>query len=187
MRHFDESTAAPAGSLGEVLAAEGRFAPPSGAADSPLAELDYALRWNVLAYRDLLIGEAQRMGVQYWQGAIGAAQPDGAGGIAAVAVEGAGPVEADLFVDCTGPRAALLAQLPEAGRTRWEAHLPVRGLLLGRPAEPILSLEDRIDLAGEGWLSQLAGRDGRHAVLALVEGVSEQAAIAALPAEPLGL
>ena len=181
------ATAAPPGSIAEVLAAEGRFAPPSGGADSPLADLDYALRWSVPAYRDLLIGEAQRLGVQYVRGAIGAAQPDGEGGIAAVAIEGAGPVEADLFVDCTGPDAVLLARLPEASRTAWNAHSPIRALLFGRPAEPVLALEDRIDRVEQGWLSQLAGRDGRQAMLALVDGVGEQAALAALSAEPLGL
>jgi tryptophan 7-halogenase len=180
------STAASPRSIAEVLAAEGRFAPPSGEPDSALADLDYALRWNVPAYRDLLIGEAQRLGVQYIRGAIGAAQPDSEGGIAAIAIEGAGPVEADLFVDCTGQRAALLAQLPEASGTAWNVHSPIRALLFGRPAEPSLVLEDRIDLVEYGWLSQLAGRDGRQAVLALVEGVGEQAALAALSAEPLG-
>ena len=59
-------------------------------------------------------------------------------------------------------------------------------MLLGRPAEPVLSLEDRIDLVTEGWMSHVGGRDGRHSLLALVEGVSEQAAVGALPAEPLG-
>jgi tryptophan halogenase len=181
------STAAPPGSIGEVLAAAGRFRPPSGEADSPLADLDYALRWNVPAYRDLLIREAGRLGVKYLRGAIGAAQPDGEGGLSAIAVAGAGAIEADLFVDCTGPGAMLLSQLPGAVRTGWNAHLPIRALLLGKPAEPVLSLEDRIELVEGGWLAQLAGRDGRHAMLALAEGVGEEAALAALPAEPLGL
>src|SRR5690606_37166517 len=48
------STGAPPGSLGEVLAAAGRFQPPAVGPDSPLAALDYALRWNPGAYRDLL-------------------------------------------------------------------------------------------------------------------------------------
>jgi len=180
------STAPPPGSIGEVLAAEGSFRPPSGEPGSPLDDLDYALRWNVPAFRDLLIREAQRLGVQYLRGELGAAQSDGEGGIAAVALAGAGPIEADLFIDCTGPRAALLSLLPEAGWTEWTRHLPIRALLLGRPAEPVLSLADGVELVEEGWLSQLAGRDGRHAVLALADGVSEQAAVAALPAEPLG-
>jgi tryptophan halogenase len=180
------STEAPPGSLGEVLASEGRFLPPSGEPNSPLADLDYALRWNPPAYRTLLIGVAQDLGVQHRPGAIGGVEPDGAGGIAALAVDGAGRIEADLFIDCTGPRASLLSQLPDAAWIRWNAHLPIHALLLGKPDNPMVVLEDRVDLVGGGWLSQLAGRDGRQAVLALAEGVSQQAAVAALTAEPLG-
>ena len=69
-------TGAPPRSLGEVLAAAGRFAPPSGEADSPLAELDYALRWNVPAYRDLLIQTAQRLGVKHERAVITGVVPD---------------------------------------------------------------------------------------------------------------
>jgi len=181
------STAPPPGSLGEVLAGEARFAPPSGGADSPLVDLDYALRWNVPAYRDLLVGEAQRLGVDYRRGAVGAVRPDGAGGIAALAVEGAGGIEADLFVDCTGPAAMLLSQLPEARREDWRGALPVRGLLYGRPAEPLLNLEDRVTLLPFGWRAELAGRDARHAVMGLRDGTSEAAALAALGAEPGGM
>jgi tryptophan halogenase len=178
------STAAAPGSIGEVLAAEGRFQPPSGEADSPLAELDYALRWNVPAYRDLLIAEAQRIGVQYTRGAVGAIQPDGEGGIAALGIDGMGVAEADLFVDCTGPGAALLSQLPGFAREDWSGALPIRALLYGRQGEPLLNLEDRVTLSPVGWLSELAGRDGRQAVLAMVEGTTQEAAHAALPAVP---
>jgi tryptophan halogenase len=179
------STAVPAGSLGEVLAQVGHFEPPSGAPDSPLADVDYALRWNMPAYRDLLIGEAERLGVQHARGAVGAIEPDGEGGLAALAIDGSGPVVADLFVDCTGPGAALLSRLPGAERHGWGGALPVRGLLLGRPGEPAVDLEDRVSLAPVGWLSELAGRDGRQAVLAISEGTMQDAAHAALPAEPV--
>jgi len=180
------STESPPGSLAEVLAAEGRFLAPSGDPDSPLADLDYALRWNPQAYRDALIQMAEQMGVQHASGAVGAVEPDGMGGIASLAVEGVGPITADFYVDCTGPRASLLSQVPGADLERWNAYLPITALLLGRPAEHALALEDGIDLVEAGWLSQLAGRDGRYAVLALSEGVDEQAAFAALPAQPLG-
>jgi len=178
------STAAPPGSIAEVLAAAGRFAPPSGGPNSPLAELDYALRWNVPAYRDLLIAEAQRIGVRYTRGAVGGFQPDGEGGMAALGIDGMGAVEADLFVDCTGPGAALLSALPGFARQSWSGTLPIRALLHGRPGEPLLHLEDRVTLSTVGWLSEMAGRDGRQAVLAMVEGTTQDQARAALPAEP---
>lgn len=181
------STAAPPGSLSEILAAEGRFAPPSGTADSPLADLDYALRWNVAAYRDLLVAEAQRVGVRYTRGAVGGLQPDGEGGLAAIAIDGMGAVEADLFVDCTGPGAALLSSLPGFVRRDWGGALPIRALLYGRPAEPLLQLEDRITLLPIGWQSELAGRDGRQAVVAMIEGTTREAAHAALAAEPMAV
>jgi tryptophan halogenase len=175
------STAAPPGSLGEVLAAEGRFQPPSVEPNSPLAELDYALRWNPAAYRDLLVREAQRLGVQYLEGAITAIALRPGGGIDAIGVGGANEgIDADLYLDCTGPQAALLSQLPEARWRTWQPFLPIRGVQYGRPGAPALELEDRVTLKPVGWLSQLAGRDGVQAVLAMVEGTPEAAARAAL-------
>lgn len=181
------STGTPPGSLGELLAAEGRFCPPSGEPDSPLADLDYALRWNGPAYRDLVVGEAHRAGVRHLKGPITAIEPDGEGGIAALGVAGAAPIPADLYVDCTGPGATLLSQLPEAERQQWGRLLPIRGLLVGRTGDPVVSLSDRIDLVGRGWRSEQGGRDGRQTLLALAEGVAEEEARAALGVEPAGL
>ncbi len=177
------STAAPAGSLGEVLAAQGRFQPPAVEPGSPLAELDYALRWNPAAYRELLVHEAQRLGVQYMHGAVTAAALRADGGLAAVGVDGGGPIEADLFVDCTGSRAVLLSQLPEMRWQTWQPFLPIRALQYGRPGGPVLGLDDRVALAPVGWRAELAGRDGAQAVLAMVEGTGEQAARTALGTE----
>lgn len=178
------STAAPAGSLGEVLAAEGRFQPPRADPGSPLAELDYALRWHPAAYRDLLVGEAVRLGVRHLPGAITAIEPDGLGGIAAIGVAGtAEPVTADLFVDCTGPRAVLHSQLPEPRWFGWQQHLPIRGLQFGRPGKPALSLADTVALSPVGWRAELFGRDASQAVLAMIEGTTEADARAGLGAE----
>lgn len=178
------STAAPPGSLGEVLAAAGRFQPPGAESNSPLAELDYALRWNPAAYRDMLVGEAARLGVQYRQGAVTAIAPRLGGGIDAIAVGGAGDsIEADLYVDCSGPQAALLAQLPETRWHSWQPFLPIRAVQYGRPGGPAVGLYDSVALTPVGWRSELAGRDGLQAVLAMVEGTSEQAARAALGTE----
>ncbi len=171
-------------SLGEVLAAAGRFAPPSGEADSPLAELDYCLRWNVAAYRGLLIARAQQLGVAYERGTATAAIPDGAGGIAALAIEGAGELPADLFVDCSGSGALLLAELPQVKWIGWDAPFATRGLAIAAPAAPILALEDRATLTPLGWRWEIAGRDGCQTLLAISDGASEEAIAGALGAEP---
>jgi len=176
------STAAPPGSLGEVLAAEGRFQPPSAVEpNSPLAALDYALRWNPGAYRNLLIGEAQRVGVQYLDGAVTAIALREGGGIDAIGVGGASEgIDADLYVDCTGTGAALLSQLPEARWHTWQPYLPIRGLQYGQQGGPALSLADSVSLAAVGWRAELVGRDGTQSVLAMVEGTDQLAAQAAL-------
>lgn len=175
----------PAGSLAEVLADAGRFAVPPEGASTPLAEVDYALRWNPASYYALLVERAQKLGVAHMQGELSAIEPDGAGGIAALSVAGAGRLPADLFLDCTGPSARLLTALPDFAIEDWSVELPMRRLILARPQQAMLALEDRFSLLAEGWLSELAGRDGLQVMLGVAEGVTEDAALRALAAPPL--
>ena len=175
------------GSLAEVLADAARFAVPPGDMATPLDEIDYALRWNMPAYRDLLVGMAQQAGVGHVGGAIAGLEPDGQGGLAAVNIAGHGPIAADLFVDCSGPEARLLSALPDARQHDWSGHLPVRQILHARATQGLLALEDRFTLLPEGWLLQIAGRDGLHTALGLREGVGEADAVRALGAEPAEL
>ncbi len=175
----------PASSLAEALAEAGRFAVPPQGAPNPLCEVDYALRWNPDGYRALLIDVAQRLGVQHVPGDIAAVEPDGAGGIAALSISGAGQVGADLFLDCTGPRALLLTALPEFVLDDWSVALPLRRLIAARPGQGVLALEDRFTLLAQGWMSELAGRDGIQVMLGVAPEVSEADALRALGAAPL--
>ncbi len=183
----DTGGEAPAGSLAEVLAKSGKFAPPSGEPGNPLAEIDYALRWNMPAYREVLVGMAQQAGIQYARGQITDVQPDGAGGVSALFIDGANALPADLFIDCTGPQASILSRLAGAMRDDWSAMLPVRAVLFGKPGDPVVSLEDRVTLTAAGWRADVAGRDGKTSLLAMPEGVEEQAMLTALDVEPEGI
>jgi len=174
---------APPRSLGEVLAAAGRFAPPSGEADSPLAEVDYALRWNVPAYRAHLIGVAQKLGVHHERARATAVKPDGNGGIAALAIEGSGELAADLYVDCSGSGAVLLSELPQMQWIDWRARFPTRGLAIASPGPPMVELEDRVTWTSLGWRWELAGRDARQALLGVPAGATDQAIDAAFGSE----
>jgi tryptophan halogenase len=180
-------TGAPPRSLGEVLAAAGRFAPPSGEAESPLAELDYALRWNVPAYRDLLIQIAQRLGVQHERAIITGVVPDGEGGITALAMESGAQLTADLYIDCSGSGAVLLDQLPEHRWLDGRGTFHARGLAIAAPAGPMLALEDRATWTPLGWRWELAGRDALQALLAVPGGASDDAIAAALGSEPAAI
>lgn len=155
----------PARSLAAVLAEAGRFAPPPPGEPTPLAAVDYALRWNPAAYRDLLIAGAGRLGVAYVPGAIESVEPGEGDRVRAVGIAGQGLIEADLFLDCTGPQASLLAAHPRFAFTDWSATLPTRHVYLAAPDPPVLALEDRLTLTAAGWVSEVAGRDGLHRML----------------------
>ena len=174
-----------AGSVAEVLAETGRFAPPSPDRETPLSEIDYALRWHSPAYRDLLIERAQRMQITHVRGDIVEIEPDGRGGIAAITIAGQGRIEADLFVDCSGPSAVLSSRLREYARKDWAEYLPIRRLFFVPHGKVMLALEDRFSLLPEGWLCELAGRDGLQTTLAVGEGIDPAVAARVLGCEPL--
>lgn len=144
-----------------ALAATGRFSPPDGDPDSPLADIDYALRWNVAAYRDLLIGKAMPMGVQYVPQLPANVRQDAQGNIEAIVLsEGGGAIAADLFIDCSGPARWLISRMANTDLDSWADYLPCNRILLAAPGEPVLALEDRLILTPDGWLSEIGGRDG---------------------------
>jgi tryptophan halogenase len=177
-------TERPPVSVGEALARAGRFAPPDPSQVSPLSEVDYALRWNMPAYRDLLIEAAQRLGVQHIEGTPRELVFDGPANVGAVVIEGVGEVSADLYIDCSGPIARLSSAMPGYRRIDWPGSMAERRLLVGRPGAAVLALEDRVVLTPQGWLQQHAGRDGLLAMLGVAEGVQRDRAIEALGAEP---
>ena len=175
----------PVGSLAEVLANAGRFAVPPDHALTPLSEVDYALRWNGAKYHGLLVAAAQKLGVTHVQGDLAGFDPDGAGGISAVEVSNRGRIEADLFLDCTGPSAQLLSRLPGFALEDWSDRLPLRRLLYAKPQQGMLALEDRFTLLREGWIAEIAGRDALQVVHGVAENVAEADALRALAAPPL--
>ncbi|MXO85860.1 hypothetical protein GRI38_07415 [Altererythrobacter aurantiacus] len=170
------------GSLAQVLADAGRFAPSPPGSPTLLSDVVYALRWNTQAYRNLLIERAKTLNVQYVQGTISAVEPGHDASIAAIVVNGQGRIEADLFIDCSGPVATLLASHGDFAMVDWSDTLPTRTVYIGKPTSPVIALEDRISLGEEGWLTQVAGRDGLHTILGTGEGVARDEALAALGA-----
>ena len=150
-------------SLAEVLAGQGRFAPPPGGEPTPLDGVEYALRWNPAAYRDLLVGRAQQAGIGYVQGGLAKVEK-GEAGVAALVLDNGQRLEADLFLDCSGPAALLASQIDGFGRADWSAALPIRAVGYEEPGQAMLALEDRAQLSPHGWTTQLAGRDGLQVV-----------------------
>lgn len=181
------ATDAVAGSLAEVLADAGRFAATPGDRATPLDMVDYAMRWNSPAYRDLLIEAASARQVVHVPGMVSSATRDGQGGLASITVPGQGEIGADLFLDCNGPAGSLIAVVAGTAWEDWQPYLPVRHVFHARPGQPMLALEDRLSLLPQGWLSALAGRDGLQLALGYGDSVTEAEARAALPGQPEAL
>lgn len=174
-----------AGSLAEVLAMQKRFGIPSLGVQTPIDEVDYCLRWNPFAYRQLIIEIAANAGVQHRKETIFWPEPDGQGGLASVRIESGETLRADLFVDCSGPQALLRSAIGELAHKDWSDYLPISKLAYAKPAQPILALEDRFSLPQPtGWLGELASRDALQSVLALPDEASDAQIVAMLGAEP---
>ena len=174
-------------SLAQALADAGRYAVPPHDVETPLAQVQSALRWEPGALHALLVKRAQAQRIAHVQGTIEGAAPDAEGGIAALALDGERRIEAELFVDCTGPVALLARALPASGECDWSGHLPLRGLAVAPRGEPIIALEDRVTLLPEGWLGENAGRGGLETLLGLPESVPQDRIAPALGCEPAAI
>ncbi|KPF63201.1 tryptophan 7-halogenase [Porphyrobacter sp. AAP60] len=174
------AAAPPIASLAQVLAEAGRFAPPPPGEPTPISDVDYSLRWNPAAYRALLIERAEALQVGYVEGVIDNIEPGEGDTIEAIGLGGQGRIAADLFIDCSGPQAMLLAAHRRFAFTDWSDTLPTRSIYLGQPGAPMAALEDRITLTGAGWVSEVAGRDGLQATLGAPASVLREDALAML-------
>ena len=176
-----------AGSLAEVLADAGRFAPPPADGETPLSSIEYAMRWDPSAYRALLVEHVRQLGIGHVQAPIDTIERDEAGGIAGLNIQGQGWLAADLFVDCSGSGAILASALPGFALIDWSEALPTRRVLVAPAGQPMIALEDRTTLLDEGWLTEHAGRDGLQTILGVGEHTDKHAAIAALGADPVAV
>jgi len=174
-------------SLAAVLAEAGRFAPPPPGEPTPISSVDYALRWNPAAYRDLLIEVAEGLGVIHCPAHPEGIAPGAGDEIAAIRLAGGDLIAADLFIDCSGPAAQLISAHPRFAFIDWSASLPTRHVYLAAPGAPRLALEDRLSLGAAGWLSAVAGRDGTHLMLGTAAPLSRAAAEAQLGSHATGM
>jgi tryptophan 7-halogenase len=154
--------------ISELLAKENRFS-----SETLPAEFDYALRWNVEAYRNHLISHAMRIGVSYIESPILDITADDKGGILAVTLKNSVKITADFFFDCTGSSASLFSKVTTSSWIDWSDILPVRSLWRKNNGPVAISLEDRVTLTPIGLLSEMVGRDGISTILACPQGVDE--------------
>ena len=112
-------------SLNTILASQGRFLPPSADPNSVLSTLGYAYHFDAGKYAQLLRRMAEGRGVTRIEGLINEVHqhPD-SGAITSLSLKDGAVIEGDLFVDCTGLRAALIGGTLNSGFIDWTNELP---------------------------------------------------------------
>jgi len=148
-----------------ALARAGRLPHPAAAAAAPVASVPHGLTLTLPRYHHLLRAFAFHLGATEREGEIARVRIGEDGGIAGLDLAGGGAVEADLYVDATGPRALLRSALG-LRLEAWGRWLPCdRVALAESPASAEPPLLERAEATAGGWRwrasSPLVASDGR--------------------------
>jgi tryptophan halogenase len=135
-----------------MMARAGRFILPEHDPASPLAHFEYGLALDPVRYPQMMRAYALHLGAIERPGALAAVRLRGQDGfVAALALDDGGELAADLFVDCTGPRALVRGAL-DAAFDDWSGWLPCDRLLVADgPPSATPSPLDRCVAHGAGW------------------------------------
>lgn len=144
-------------STGAALARAGKFVHPSGDPDSLLSRFGYGLRLDPDRYRDRLLDHAGRANARSITTDITGVEL-GADGIRELQLASGERIEADLFVDCTGPSGRLVSAVDESFE-EWPSH-QTRSLFIERLAKAALQPATRIARTETGWTGEWPLRDG---------------------------
>ncbi len=154
-----------------VLAEAGKFVHPQPG--TPLAAFDYALRLDPERYHAILAALADQLRVTRLAGAFGSVERRPDGGVAALLLADGRRIEADLYVDASGP-AAPLADAVAQGFEDWAGVLPYDRVEFG--AAPASAADPNDSLIGGvgGWqfVAPLPGKTLLGRVHADREGVA---------------
>lgn len=131
-------------SLAALAAQAGRFSRPDRDPRSVLSTLRYGLHLDSRKLTKVLRATAEAAGVRPLEGKLARAERADDGSIAAVLTVEGNRIEGDLFLDCSGPRARLLAEATTTDWLDWSRWLPcdrvIRATLPGGVAPPPYSL-----------------------------------------------
>jgi tryptophan halogenase len=104
-------------SVATLAARQGRFARPMGEGDALTASFTYGFHLEEAAYADFLRQHAAKLGIKRAGGTVVDVELDGSGAVAALRLANGERLTADLYVDCSGPQAAVIGRLLADDRT----------------------------------------------------------------------
>lgn len=144
-------------SMGAALTRAGKFVHPSNEPDSLPSRFVYGLRVDPELYRERLAQLARSKSVEFASGEILGADRRDDGGLHSLRLSGDRSIEADMFIDGTGPAARVLSMV-DGSFQEWPSH---RATALEVESQP----SDRLDpTAGiraseDGWVGEWPLRD----------------------------
>lgn len=137
-----------------ALARADKFVEPVEDDASLLSSFDYALRLDPDLYLGLLADEALRARVSFLKGSIGEVRSRGRDRVEAVVLSDGTAVEADLFIDCSGPKCQILSSLDQRFED-WRGCLPCDRLVLSTASSIPPTPVDTTTATDYGWRSAI--------------------------------
>lgn len=172
--------------LGAAAAARGKFAPPSADPASVLSTYGFAFHVNAAAYAGLMRRIAEHGGVRAIEADLADVTLSGERGfIESLTLAGGARIDGDLFLDCTGARAALIGVAMKAGFEDWRTALPCDRAVALRLDDDSAPAPFRSAIAVESgwrWHMPLRGSVG-HGIVYASAHMGDDAAEAALRAK----
>lgn len=132
---------------------------------------DYGYHLPAINYVALLKSRAAKLGVSIRQALEVSVERDSEGALIGGIRPDCDPlINGDLYIDASGPEAALIGSLPGADIEDWSSYFPLAGRLTARgPRFSSVPAYGEVRLSGDGWTLMLAAQGATHVVHAFGE------------------
>lgn len=141
--------------VGAALARAGKFVHPAADPNFVGSRFAYGLRLEPAPYRARLLELAGPAGIAVRRADLGSVERRDDGRIAALRLRDGDALEADLYVDCSGP-SAMLAGVVDDSFEDWSDWLPCGEMTIATSAGPeVPPPSDRIRANAQGWAAQM--------------------------------